>query len=214
MHRIVILPLLLTLAVYRADAVGGEAPALSTQAAVTAELVPEQQPGYAAEILSALKHLSTLLGKSSVVDQKELENVIKKVSELDARVKDLLGPDIMREIEEQEKELSDKARVAAAKTELLNVRMALITYYGNTEGSYPETPAELVPEYLPTMPELELPWHARTAAIELSSGPVTGEGLSDTGGWLYINDPKSASFGMIVLNCSHKDDQGTELYKY
>ncbi|HBB67457.1 MAG: hypothetical protein A2X28_09375 [Elusimicrobia bacterium GWA2_56_46] len=214
MNRTVILPLLLTLAVCRADAAGEEAPALSTQPAVTAELIPGQQPGHAAGILSALKHLSILLNKASLVDQKELGKVAGEIDKLDARVKDLLGPAILREMEEQENELLVKARMAAAKAELLNVRTALITYYGNTEGNYPATPAELVPEYLPAMPELELPQHAKTAAIELSSGPVTGERISDTGGWLYINDPKSAGFGMIVLNCSHKDDQGIELYKY
>ena len=175
-----------------------------------------QPPRYSPEILSALKHLSALLSKGSLVDQKELDNVAGEISKLDDRITGLLGPDIIRELEEREKELLSTTRIAAAKAELLHMRSLLIAYYGDTEGKYPETPAALVPKYISTVPELELPWHAKTGALTLAreAGHDQEKAVTDTGGWLYFTDPASADFGMLILNCSHKDDKGVELFKY
>lgn len=175
-----------------------------------------QPPRYAQEILSALKHLSALLSKGARVDQNELDSVAAEIAGLDARVKNLLGPALLKEIEDQEKELLDNTRIARAKGELAGARSALMLYYDDLEGKYPAAPAELIPKYMPAMPELDLPGHARTSAVELAdaAGPDIGKAVTDTGGWLYFANPKSQNFGMLVLNCSHKDDKGTELYRY
>ena len=175
-----------------------------------------QPPRYSPEILSAIKHLSTLLTRSFSVDQKELDGVAGEIVRLDVRVKDLLGPALIKEAEDQEKELQDRTRIARAKEELAAARSALILYYGDSEGKYPSAPAELIPNYMPSVPELELPGHTKTSAVELTdtTGPDVGKAVTDSGGWLYFANPKSQNFGMLVLNCSHKDDKGIELYKY
>ncbi len=33
-------------------------------------------------------------------------------------------------------------------------------------------------------------------------------GSLDTGGWGYVNDPASADFGTVFIDCSHKDEKG------
>jgi hypothetical protein len=191
-------------------------PQISTAPAGAVAPIPAQPPRYSQEILSALKHLSALLSKGSLVDQKGLDSVAKEISGLDARIISLLGPAIIRQLEEEEKELVSRAQVAAARAELQQMRSFLFAYYSDTDGKYPETPAELVPDYLPAIPEPELPWHAKTGALALirEAGPEPAQAVTDTGGWLYFADPKSANFGMLILNCSHKDDKGVELYKY
>ncbi len=173
-------------------------------------------PRYTQEIQSALKHLSALLSKNPGVDQTELDGVAGEIVKLDDRVKNLLGPDLIREAEAQQKELMGKARIVRAKEELAETREALMLYYADLEGRYPATPAELIPKYMPTAPELELPDHAKTAAVELtdSTGADIADAVTDTGGWLYFANPKSQNFGMLTLNCTHKDGKGVELHKY
>jgi len=189
---------------------------IATSSAAAVQAAVRKPPRYSLEILSALKHLSALLSKNSLVDQKGLDAVVREMIALDARVTDLLGPDIIKQLEEQEKEIADKARIAAAKADLRKMRALLMGYYSDADNSYPATPAELVPKDIAAVPELELPRHARTAAITLTgdAGPDPAKAVADTGGWLYFNDPKSANFGMLVLDCSHKDGEGVELYKY
>ncbi len=184
-------------------------PQVSTAAAQPA-------PRYTQEIESALKHLSALLSKNPGVDQAELDGVAGEIVKLDDRIKNLLGPDLIRQAEDQEKELLSKARIVRAKEELAETRQALILYYADFEGRYPATPAELIPKYMPTAPELELPCHAKTAAVELTDSTEAdiASVVTDTGGWLYFANPKSQNFGMLALNCTHKDGKGVELHKY
>jgi len=184
-------------------------PQVSTAAAQLA-------PRYTQEIQSALKHLSALLSKNPGVDQAELDSVAGEIVKLDARVKNLLGPNLIREAEARENELMGKARIVRAKEALAETREALMLYYGDLEGRYPATPAELIPKYMPTAPELELPGHSKTAAVEMTDSTeadIAGA-VTDTGGWLYFANPRSQNFGMLALNCTHKDAKGVELHKY
>ncbi len=191
-------------------------PLFAAQASTAAASGAQQTPLYEQEILGSIKHLSALLTGSYRVDRQELDDVAAELIKLDARVKNLLGPALLQEIEDREKERRLKAVIAAAKETLASARSAIMLYYGDLEGKYPASPAELIPAYLPAMPELELPGHAKTAAVELTdaAGPDISKAVTDTGGWLYFTNTKSPNFGMLILNCSHKDDAGTEFYKY
>lgn len=176
----------------------------------------QQPPLYTQEILSALKDLAALLSHSARVDRKELDLTATEIVKLDARIKELLGPSLLREIEAQERDSQNKTRLARAEEDLAGMRSAIALYYSDLEGKYPASPAGLVPKYLPALPELELPAHTKTAAVELTAaaGPDIAKAVTDTGGWLYFANPVSQNFGMLILNCSHKNDKGTELYKY
>jgi hypothetical protein len=205
--------LFFSVAAANATETGLAGPAQTSTAAPAAIQPP---PRYAPEIMRALKHLSALLSKNSRVDQKELDGVAGEIVRLDARVKKLLGPILLKEIEDQEKDQEYKARITGAKEELAGARAAILLYYGDSEGIYPANPADLIPKYMPAAPELELPGHIKTSAIELTDAecPDIEKAITDTGGWLYFTNPKSRCFGMLVLNCSHQDENGTELYKY
>ena len=184
---------------------GIEAAAKASDSAPAAlELPPEQ----AATIRSATQHLSALISKWALLDPKELEVVLTEAAALDVRITDLLGPVVMSDLEEKRKE-------QLAQTELQGIRSLLIAYYGDNEGAYPKTPEELIPKYLAAIPELELPYHTRTEAIELNAdaGADMAKAVTDSGGWLYFANPASANFGMLTLNCSHKDRKGDEFYR-
>ena len=193
-----------------------QAAVFSAQTSTAAPAAVQQPPRYEQEISGALKHLSALLTMGYRVDQSELDSLAAELIKLDARVKNLLGPALLKELEDREKEQELRARIAGAKEALAAARSAIILYYGDLEGKYPASPAALVPSYLPAMPELELPGHEKTAAIAVTddAGTDLSKAVTDSGGWLYFANPGSRYFGMLILNCSHKDDAGTELYKY
>jgi hypothetical protein len=177
-------------------------------AAVQTPAAPTLQAEQAGAILGALKHLSALLSKGALLDRKELSAVLAETAALDVRIKNLLGPAIMEELAEREKE-------RLAEEEMLRLRSLLIAYYGDNEGVYPAAPEALIPKYLAAIPELELPHHNRTGAVELNAG--TGaeieSAVTDSGGWLYFTNPASVHFGMLILNCSHKTKNDNEFYK-
>lgn len=54
------------------------------------------------------------------------------------------------------------------------------------------------------VPYLKLPRHLGSASVR--STPV--QDIRDTGGWAYVNDPKDPHFGLVYIDCSHKDEKG------
>ncbi len=108
-----------------------------------------------------------------------------------------------------------KLRELAAKRRLGSLRSAVVIFYGDKEGVYPETLDVLVPKYIEGIPELRLPRHERTSKVSVvrdASGKSVEPYIKDTGGWLYISAPRNPDLdGKVVLDCSHKDQQGRPL---
>lgn len=99
------------------------------------------------------------------------------------------------------------------------LRSALAQYYGDHEELapqyYPRHPQELIPKYLKEIPELSLPEHPASRAIQLYGDEVCkvdAEGLGDaipargrdTGKWGYVSDKKSQCFGAAFIDCKHE----------
>lgn len=57
---------------------------------------------------------------------------------------------------------------------------------------------------LEAAPYLKLPGHFRRGEVK----DVPAFGISDSGGWAYVNDPKSPDFGLVYMDCSHRDERG------
>ncbi|MHB0997272.1 MAG: hypothetical protein ACYC2I_12955 [Elusimicrobiales bacterium] len=53
-------------------------------------------------------------------------------------------------------------------------------------------------------PDLKLPGHLPAASVrDVASFTVT-----DSGSWAYVNDKSSPHFGLLFIDCSHRDERG------
>jgi len=106
-------------------------------------------------------------------------------------------------------DLIRKSNEGATKGNLGAIRSALSIYYGDMEGTYPNTPDALTTnaKYLSDVPKAKTPnYHADASTLSLNSGATA---LNDKGGWSYDNGTSDANFGTLWVNCTHTDSKGT-----
>ena len=86
--------------------------------------------------------------------------------------------------------------------------LSLIARYGfDHEERPPGQVSLLVPEIASSLPTLSLPDHppsGETREIRRFRGKSLSAYFKDSGKWLYISDPKSKHFGLLIVDCSHK----------
>jgi len=98
---------------------------------------------------------------------------------------------------------------------LNSIRGALAVYYGDTEGYYPETLKALVPKYLPAIPAISL-CDEKNAIVHPGSrrvSDVSAVSPTDAGGWGYVSDRNSTSWGTVFVNCAHNAPSGKPWYQ-
>ena len=211
----------------RLNALEGSAVAGSTETkAVTlptpsqeAAVKPANTPKFADEARQAVKYLSAIPSKQDRLAPEKLDEAAKDIINLNEKLQALLGPEILKEIDADEKALFEKEQGAFAKGSLALVRSALQIYYGDHNGVFPDDLAGLIPGYLEAIPDLQLPGHTKTGKITVIDSKKHDNDLvpaiTDSGGWLYFSSTDSINFGMLLIDCSHKAP-GTDLewYKY
>jgi len=94
-----------------------------------------------------------------------------------------------------------KANENTAKGNLGILRMAIMTYYGTNEGTWPSNPLSnsLISDYVNEIPYLNLNDHPRT-------NQVIGPNITDSGGWCY-----NSATGKICIDCTHLGLEGTQI---
>jgi len=180
---------------------------------------PAYAPKYLDETLRTISYLSAMLERQEKLDPKKLKKTAGEITGLNKRLKELLGPGIISELEAAEEKQRDKALAASAKLSLASVRSALQIYYGDHNGDFPKTLEALVPDRLKQLPELQVPGHEKTGRVTVLDtkryDSDLGAAITDSGGWLYFSSPDSLNFGMLVIDCSHKEPgRDFEWYKY
>ncbi len=76
--------------------------------------------------------------------------------------------------------------------------------YRQEHKKYPPSFAEtLRAGTLEAAPELKLPGHFKKSQVR----DTPALAITDTGGWAYVSDPKSPDFGLLYIDCSHKDEK-------
>lgn len=101
-----------------------------------------------------------------------------------------------------------------AKGSLGALRSALSIYYGDLEGRYPSSFADLTAggKYLTAVPRIRVHNHAETDTVTVYKGVKDLDSLKaklkDTGGWAYVADPNSPLLGNVVVDCKHVDSRG------
>lgn len=169
---------------------------------------------YSEEMRATLKDLALLLDRGAEVPPERLDALIPELKKFRDDLRTAIGGEILA----QEAVKEDRARSEAAKQTLQGLRSSLQVYYIEHDGRYPKTPADLVPSDLPSVPWLELPGHARTNAITVINSRKydrdVSKAVTDSGGWLYFSDPASVNYGLLVIDCRHREAGGGEFYKY
>lgn len=87
---------------------------------------------------------------------------------------------------------------------LSGMRISLELYrqeHRRLPGSFQET---LTAGMLEEAPALKLPGHLRRSPVRDMPAML----IKDTGGWAYVNDPKDPAFGLLYIDCAHKDEKG------
>lgn len=100
--------------------------------------------------------------------------------------------------------LSRGMEAAEVVRRLSGLRISLELYrqqYKKLPPSFGET---LRAGTLEEAPALKLPWHLKNSAVR---DTPTME-IKDTGGWAYVNGPGEPAFGLLYIDCSHKDERG------
>jgi len=87
---------------------------------------------------------------------------------------------------------------------LSGLRISLELYrqeHRRLPGSFQET---LTAGTLEEAPGLKLPRHLKRSSVRDTPAML----IKDTGGWAYVNDPKDPAFGLLYIDCAHKDEKG------
>jgi prepilin-type N-terminal cleavage/methylation domain-containing protein len=98
--------------------------------------------------------------------------------------------------------LINKSKEGATRGNLGAIRSALTIYYSDMEGQYPtDDLASLIPTYMDEIPDASMPPNH-------SPDPTVNLTFSDSGGWFYVNDNSSSTWGKVVAACTHTDTKG------
>lgn len=192
--------------------------AVKTAATESQAAPAQQQNKYAPEILQAIKNLTVLAERSSEIPQAKLDALAPEIAVFNHKVKAALGSEILADIARKEKDQDDRIRSAKAKRTLQSFRAALQVYYGDKGGAYPKSPELMVPKEIQAVPEIRLPEHEPSSKIRIIDSKKYdkdySKAVSDSGGWLYFSSRDSDNYGLLLLDCSHKEAGGAEFFRY
>ncbi len=183
----------------------------AVQAAQPDKQLPQK---YSPALRQILRDLSILVERGGGIPAEKLDALAADMEKLDGKVKEVLGRDILEETARRE----EREDAAAAKKALSSFRASLQISYATNGGRYPSALTGLPSEELPALPELRLPGHAATSSVIVIDSKKYDKDFSkavtDSGGWLYFSNPASVNYGLLVIDCNHREPGGEEFYKY
>ncbi len=100
--------------------------------------------------------------------------------------------------------LSRGMEAAEVVRRLSGMRVSLELYrqqYKELPASFAET---LRAGTLEEAPALKLPGHLKKSRVRDTPAML----IKDTGGWAYVNGPGDPAFGLLYIDCAHKDEKG------
>ena len=106
--------------------------------------------------------------------------------------------------------LVNKSKEGATREALSSLRSVLSIYYGSNTFYPSDDLACLIEDgrYISQIPPTKLSGAGHADSRNISVGASTAAALTDAGGWAYVNDPDSPSYGTLFINCSHADLSG------
>jgi Tfp pilus assembly protein PilE len=105
------------------------------------------------------------------------------------------------------KSIIEKTQFAVTRANLERLQRQVWLYY-TQEGVYPSNLNILVEKgYISKIPEIVLPYYSRTNMVITSVEPYDVN--NDTGRWYY-----NPTTGQVLIECTHKDLENIEIYKW
>ncbi|HOW89599.1 MAG TPA: hypothetical protein PL037_04895 [Elusimicrobiales bacterium] len=99
---------------------------------------------------------------------------------------------------------------------IAEVTFALSSFRKET-GRFPEKLSDLVPKYIPAIPTIAIAGHTGTNGVtDIDSADYDADvskALKDSGAWIYFSNKRSSHYGKVLVDCTHKNAQGTEFYR-
>jgi hypothetical protein len=186
------------------------APAAAQEPAVAPSTAAALTPGQAAQVKALAADLALLLEHGPAAKPAAGGELAAQAAAFSRQVRAAVGEELLSRLAAEAKARRDAALEAEAKRVLTELRLRLRADYAAGKP-YPRDAESL------GAPLLELPGHA-AAGIKLVSGTKhdkePASAVTDEGGWLYFADPASANYGMLLINCLHKDAAGLEFGRY
>lgn len=104
----------------------------------------------------------------------------------------------------------ERGKEGATRGGLTSLRSALQIYYGDNQDFPSDDLTSLTAsgKYISDLPIVKLPGTGHPDNRHVSVGDSPAAAVTDTGGWAYVNDPVSPSFGSLLVNCTHADRKG------
>ncbi|HNT97393.1 MAG TPA: hypothetical protein PKK31_03890 [Elusimicrobiales bacterium] len=171
--------------------VSGEPPAVLAEAALCLETLRNSWQGSDEALALAISSAAAFIAAGTP-------------RALPAAAGEALGAELTR--------MRDREASARALRDLARLRRALQDFFADKGGSWPASLDELVPDYLPAIPVLDLPGHGPSASVTYARGRLhdgdPAAAVTDSGGWLYFSDPASVNRGLALIDCSHEYEAG------
>ena len=106
-------------------------------------------------------------------------------------------------------ELIRKSSEGASKGNLGALRSAMSIYYGDMEGTYPDSLLALTVggKYLTVIPMAKAPNYHTDGNSEVKL--TASASPTDVGSWYYNDQTTNANVGNVLVNCTHTDTKGT-----
>ena len=111
------------------------------------------------------------------------------------------------------------------KTQLGTIRAAMSIYYGDMQGKYPDTLETVLKnsKYMSSRPQAIAVYanvpgrgvmrvHTREDMMKVRNFGSMRQ-ADDRGGWGYVNDPSSPDYGLVFINCTHREVRRKMVWK-
>lgn len=114
---------------------------------------------------------------------------------------------------EKDDEAPARDEEAPGPNEIAKARLQnAIQRYMDDRYEWPRSLDLIVGQYVPAIPQLNVPPHKPTSEVEeyggdVCDGPdaVLPSKVRDTGKWGYVSDRKARCYGVVFIDCTHRD---------
>ncbi len=146
--------------------------------------------------------------------EKTIEDIKREILQIDDTKKEKILK-ILKETKDNIRLLKDEEYIKEPQQALLELRKAILSYYLKT-NKYPSVLEELVPEFIPYIPKIEINSESASSVKYIRTSRFDtdyAKAVDSSSQYIYFSDPKSIYWGFLIINSTHQLN-GIPLWKY